>query len=41
MERKYTERQYHVQYNAAVELKYVKMYCNKNQLPELLFSGPH
>ena len=24
-----------------MELKYVKMYCNKNQLPELLFPGPH
>ena len=41
MERKWKERKYHVQDNAAVELKDVKMYCNTNQLPELLFSGPH
>ena len=41
MERKWTERKYHIQYNASVELKYVKMYCNTNQLQELLFSGPH
>ena len=33
MERKWTERKYHVQDNAAVELKDVKMYCNKNQFP--------
>ena len=30
MERKWTERNYHVQDNAAVELKDVKMYCNTN-----------
>ena len=30
MERKCTERKYHVQDNAAVELKYVKIYCNTN-----------
>ena len=41
MERKCTERKYHVQDNDAVELKDMKMYCNTNQLPELLFSGPH
>ena len=41
MERKWTERKYHVQDNAAVELKDVKMYCNTNQLPELPFCGPH
>ena len=41
MERKCTERKYHVQDNAAVELKYVKMYCNTNQFPGLSFSGPH
>ena len=41
MERKWTERKYHVQDNAAVELKDLKMYCITNQLPELLFSGPH
>ena len=37
MERKWTERKYHVQDNTAVELKYVKMYCNKNKFPELPF----
>ena len=41
MEIKWTERKYHVQDNAAVELKDVKMYCNTNKLPELLFSGPN
>ena len=41
MERKWTERKYHVQDNADVELKDVRMYCNTNQFPELLFSGPH
>ena len=41
MERKWTERKYHVQDDATVELKDVKMYCNKNQFPELLFSCPH
>ena len=41
MERKWTERKCHVQDNADVELKDVKMYCNTNQLSELLFSGPH
>ena len=30
MERKWIERKYHVQDNAAVELKYVRMYCNTN-----------
>ena len=30
MKRKWTERNYHVQDNAAVELKDVKMYCNTN-----------
>ena len=38
---KRTERKNHIQDNAAVELKDVKMYCNTNQVPELLFSGPH
>ena len=41
MERKWTEIKYHVQYNTSVELKDVKMYCNTNQPPELLFSGSH
>ena len=33
MERKWTERKYHVQENTSVELKDVKMYCNTNQFP--------
>ena len=37
MERKWTERKYHVQDNAAVELKDVKMYCKKNHSPSLPF----
>ena len=41
MERKWTEIQYHVQYNAAFEFKDVKMYCNTNQFPSLSFSGPY
>ena len=41
MKRKWTEREYHVQDNASVELKYVKMYCNINQFPTSPFCGPH
>ena len=41
MKRKWTERKYHVQDNAYVELKDVKMYCNTNQFPTLPFCGPH
>ena len=41
MERKWAKRKYHVQDNAAVELKDVKMYCNTNQFPQLSFSGLH
>ena len=41
MERKWTERKYHVQDNAAVELKDVKIYCNTNQFLSLPFCGPH
>ena len=41
MERKWTERKYHVQDNAEVEHKDVKMYCNTNQFPGLSFCGPH
>ena len=41
MEIKYTERKYHVQDNAEVELKDMKMYCNKNQFPASPFCGPH
>ena len=41
MDRKWTERKYHVQDNASVELKDVKMYCNTNQFPALPFCGPY
>ena len=41
MEREWTDIQFHVQYNAAVEYKDVKMYCNTSQLPELSFCDPH
>ena len=41
MERKWTERNYHVQDNASVELKDVNMYCNTNKFPELPFCGTH
>ena len=40
-ERKWIVREYHVQDNADVVHKYVKMYCNTNQFPELPFCGPH
>ena len=36
-----TDRQYHVQDDAAVSHKYVRMYSNKNQFPALPFCGPH
>ena len=35
MERKLTDRHYHVQDNAADANQYVKMYCNKNKFPKL------
>ena len=41
MERNWTDRQYHVQYNSDVSHKYVIIYCNKNQFPVLPFCGPH
>ena len=41
MERKWTERKYHVQDNALVELKDVKMYFNTNNFPALPLCGPH
>ena len=41
MNRKWTERNYHVQDNAEVELKDVKMSCNTNQFPTLPFCGLH
>ena len=41
MERKQTDIQYHVQDNYDVAHEDVRMYCNKNQFPELPFCGPH
>ena len=41
MESKWTEIKYHIQNDVAMELKDVKMYCNRNQFPEFSFSGPH
>ena len=41
MGKKWAEKKYHVQDNAAVELKDVKIYRNKNQFPALPFCGPH
>ena len=41
MKRKLTEREYHVQDNASVELKDLKMHCNTNKFPTLPFCGPH
>ena len=41
MEIKCTDRQYHVQDNAAVEHKYMIMYCNTNQFPELSVCGTY
>ena len=41
MEINWMERKYHDQDNALVELKDVKMYCNTNQFPAILFCGPH
>ena len=38
---KRTDREYHVQDRADVAHKYVKMYCDTKQLPELSFGGPH
>ena len=41
MERKWTNRQYHVQDNYTVSHKDAKMYYNTNQFPALPFYGPH
>ena len=41
MESKCTERKYHVQDDATIELKDVKIYCNTNQFPELSFYNSH
>ena len=38
---KCTDRQYHVQGNAYVSHKDVKIYCNTNQFPALPFCGSH
>ena len=39
--RKWTHREYHVQYNTDVAHKDVRMYCYTNQFPELPFCAPH
>ena len=39
--RKWTDREYHIQDNADVVHKDVKMYCDTNQFPTLPFCGPH
>ena len=41
MERKWTDRQYHVQDNSDFEHHDVNMYYNKSQSPELSFCYPH
>ena len=41
MKRKWIDRQYHVQDNAGIAHQDVKNYCNKKQIPELTFCGPH
>ena len=41
MERKCTDRKYHVQDNSDVAHQYVRMYCNTNQFPVLLLCGPY
>ena len=41
MERKWTDRQYHVQDNANVAHQDVIIYCNTNQFPALPFCGPY
>ena len=40
-QRKWIERDYHVQDNADVAQKYLKMYCDTNQFPALPFCVPH
>ena len=41
MKIKWTDIQYHVQDNAAVEHQDVNIYCNICQFPSLPFCGPH
>ena len=38
---KWIDREYHVKDNTDVAHKYVKMYCDTNQFPSLLFCGPY
>ena len=38
---KWIDREYHVHDNDDVANRYVKMYCNTNQLPTLPLYGPH
>ena len=39
--RKWIDREYHVQDNADVTNKDVKIYCDTNQFPALTFFGSH
>ena len=39
--KKWTNMDYHVQYDKYVKHQGVKMYCATNQFPELKFLGPH
>ena len=41
VKRKWKKIEYHVQDNADVAHKYVKMYCDNNQFPALQFCGTH
>ena len=41
IKRKWIEREYHVQDNADIAHKDVKMYCDTNQFPTLPFCGSH
>ena len=39
--RKWKDREYHVQDNSDVAHKYLKIYCDTNQFPELPLFGLH
>ena len=41
IKRKWIDREYHVQDNYDVAHKYLKIYCDTNQFPALLFCGPY
>ena len=41
IKREWKDREYHVQDNYYVQQKYVKIYCDTNQLPTLPFCGSH